>query len=88
MTLFETFIQHCPKERHNDSFYLTPLKKPKGQIWYSKTPLGHNTLSQTVRRLCQAAGITNHSLRVTSATRLFQSGMDEQLITSRTGHAA
>ena len=48
------------------------------------------TLSQTVGRLCKQAGITgyktNHSLRVTSATRLFQSGVDEQLIMSHTGH--
>ena len=39
---------------------------------------------------CQDAGIsgfkTNHSLRVTNATRLFQHGVDEQLIMTRTGH--
>ena len=39
--------------------------------------LGHNTLSKTVGRLCREAGITgyktNHSLRVTTATCLFQS---------------
>ena len=43
-----------------------------------------------MKRLCEQAGIkgykTNHSLRVTAATRLFQSGMDEQLIMERTGH--
>ena len=53
-------------------------------------PVGHNTLSQTVSRLYKTAGIpgfeTNHSLRVTTATRLFQSGIDEQLIMDRTGH--
>ena len=41
-------------------------------------------------RLCSDAGIsgfkTNHSLRVTTATRLFHSGADEQLIMSHTGH--
>ena len=56
------------------------------------TAVGHNTLSQTVKRLCQEAGIqgfkTNHSLRVTKVTRLFQSGADEQLIMSRTGHCS
>ena len=38
----------------------------------------------TFKRLCEEAGIegykTNHSLRVTTATRLFQSGAEEQLI--------
>ena len=41
-------------------------------------------LATTVKRLCRKAGIsgykTNHSLRVTAATRLFREGLDEQLI--------
>ena len=88
--LYKEYIEHCPSERKSNSFYLTPLKKPKGSIWYSVMPVGHNTLSKTVCRLCNMAGIngykTNHSLRVTTATRLFQSGVDEQLIMARTGH--
>ena len=79
-----------PPERKCDAFYLTPLKKPNGNVWYTKTPVGHNTLGRTVSRLCKTSGIpgfkTNHSLRVTAATRLFHSGVDEQLIMSRTGH--
>ena len=59
-------------------------------MWYTKTPIGHNTLAKTVTRVCQAGGVpgfkTNHSLRVTTATRLFQRGVDEQLIMARTGH--
>ena len=92
--LYKQYIQHCPDplKRKCNAFYLTPLKKPKDNIWFSVTPIGHNTLSKTVGRLCSAAGITgfktNHSLRVTTATRLFQSGIDEQLIMSRTGHCS
>ena len=45
---------------------------------------------RTIGRICQSAGIagykTNHSLRATSATRLYQSGVDEQLVMERTGH--
>ena len=41
-------------------------------------------------RICKAAGIkgfkTNYSLRVTTVTRLFQAGVDEQLMMERTGH--
>lgn len=29
---------------------------------------------------------TNHSLKATAATRLFQAGIDEQLIMEKTGH--
>ena len=40
--------------------------------------------------MCNAAGIsgfkTNHSLRATAATRLYQSRVDEQLVMERTGH--
>ena len=43
-----------------------------------------------MKRLCETADITgfktNHSLRVTNGTRLFQSGAEEQLIMERTGH--
>ena len=86
--LFQTYGQHCPKQRKTTAFYLTPLKNAK--FGYTNIPVGHNPLSQTVKRLFQTAGIggfkTNHSLRVTTATRLFKSGIDEQLIMSRTGH--
>ena len=88
--LYQKYISHRPTDVPSKAFYLTPLKKPQGNVWYTKIPVGHNTLSKTVKRLCAAAGIegykTNHSLRVTAATRLFKSGVDEQLIMSRTGH--
>lgn len=87
--LFQIYLGHRPAQC-DDAFYLTPLRKPKGVIWYSKMPVGHNTLSKTVSRLCKDGGIagykTNHSLRMTAATRLFHSGVDEQLIMSHTGH--
>ena len=88
--LYQKYMSHRPPECKTTAFYLTPLKKPKETIWYTQTPIGHNTLNNTISRLCKAAGITgyktNHSLRVTAATRLFQSGVDEQLIMARTGH--
>lgn len=89
VNLFQKYVGHRP-ESCDESFYLTPLRKPQTHVWYSKMPVGHNTLSKTVGRLCKAAGIpgfkTNHSLRVTTATRLFHSGVDEQIIMDRTGH--
>ena len=58
--------------------------------WYSKNPLGHNLLGKTVSCLCTAAGIggfkTNHSLRATSMSRLYQSGVEEQQVMEWTGH--
>ncbi len=50
------------------------------------------TLSGTVSRLCDGAGLTghftNHSLRATAATRMFDAGIEEQLIMHRTGHSS
>ena len=52
--------------------------------------LGQYSLGRTISRICKEAGIggykTNHSLRATAATRLYQSGVDEQLVMERTGH--
>lgn len=90
--LFKLYNSKCPEDRPDEAFYLCPLNKPKPDVWYQKAPVGHNTLAGTVPRLFTAAGIaghySNHSLRVTTATRLFDAGLDEQLIMSRTGHSS
>ena len=41
------------ENRKSKASYLTPLKKPKNDIWYSPVPVGHNTLSNTMKRLCK-----------------------------------
>lgn len=70
-------------------FYLTPNKSVNGS-WYKMIPMGHNVLINVVKNLCRKSGIsgykTNHSLRATCATRLYQGGVDEQVIMERTGH--
>lgn len=46
--------------------------------------MDHSKLASMVKRLCEAGGIqgfkTNHSLRATAATRLYDAKVDEQLI--------
>ena len=67
--LYKEYMSHCPVNRKSTAIYLSALKKPKGPVWYSDTPVGHNTLTKTVSCLCKTANITgfktNHSLRVT-----------------------
>ena len=88
--LFKLYLSRCPCTAPADAFYLRPLDKPKTEVWYSNQAIGHNKLTTTVARLCKAANIegfkTNHSLRATTATRLYHSNLDEQLIMERTGH--
>ena len=61
-------MSKCPSDRHAGAFYLQPLQKPKGDIWFSKVLCGHNTLQKIVPELMKAAGIsgyfTNHSVCV------------------------
>jgi site-specific recombinase XerD len=51
------------------------------ECWYDNRAVGYNTFSNTVKQLCESAGLssqyTNHSLRTTTATRLFEAGVDE-----------
>ena len=88
--LFKMYNRLCPSDRPKDVFYLQPLKKTSPDCWFSTKPVGYNKLDATVARLCKSAGIigyrTNHSLRATTATRLYQAGVDEQLVMERTGH--
>ena len=90
--LYKVYTPRCPVDRPANAFYLKPLSKPKSQVWYSKVALGHNALQQTVPRLMKNAGYTgyytNHSLRVSAASRLYDSGVDEQAIMSVTGHSS
>ena len=72
-----------------NAFYRSDLKCPKPTCWYSNAPVGHSKLPSTMKRLCEQAGIsgyrTNHSLRATAATRMYDMGIDEQLICEKTG---
>ncbi|CAG2195298.1 unnamed protein product [Mytilus edulis] len=88
--LYKKYIEHCPEQTKTNVFYLRPLSKPKENIWYTAQPIGLNTLAATVGKMCTEAGLqgfrSNHSLRATAATRLYECGVDEQIISEVTGH--
>ena len=85
-------MSKCPEDCPDKALYLKPLAKPTEQCWYRNIPVGHNSLQQTVCRLCVAAGIegnfTNHSLRATNAARLSEAKVDEQLIMQKMRHSS
>ena len=82
-----------PHASEHDLFYLRPLQvvpaDPKAP-WYAAVPVGRDTLQKKFHLMCVQAGIkgnkTNHSLRATGATELYESGVPEKLIQKRTGH--
>jgi integrase len=89
--LYLKYLSHRPTDaKCSPAFYLRPLAKPRSNIWFSCQPLGINQISKTVARMCQSANIggfrSNHSLRATAASRLYDQNVDEQLICETTGH--
>ena len=90
--ILKRYNSRCPLDRPPNALYLKPLKRPVGDVWYSKSAIVHNILGKTIQCLMKAANIpgtfSNHSLRSTVTTRLFNARVDEQLIMSRTGHSS
>ena len=88
--LFRLYCSHCPKINTSNALYLRPLEKKHGDIWYYNQPAGRETLGNVVSKLMKDGKFeghyTNHSLRATLATRLYEAGVDEQLIQESTGH--
>ena len=86
---YHKYMSLHPSNAPNDIFYLQPLRNPHPKCLYKASPAGHNNLSATVRKLTACIGednyFTNHSLRRTCATRLYENGLDEQHM-AITGH--
>ncbi|CAC5368832.1 unnamed protein product [Mytilus coruscus] len=66
-----------------DAFYFKPLVDYTTDQWFCKVPVGHNILQKTLKRLCTTVGFegkrTNYSLRASTATRLYQTGVGNNL---------
>lgn len=94
VNILDTYIDKLPKDAFKkDLFYVRPLAKlpcDENQPWYTSVPVGKNMLNNKVKTMCNKARIegnkTNHSLRATGATALFESGIPEKVIQERTGH--
>lgn len=72
-------------------FYLRPKKVGgPGTPWYDCVPVGREKLRTYMETMRKDAGITekktNHSLRATGASALFNAGVPEKLIRDVTGH--
>ena len=69
--------------------FLHPANKIT-DVWYSRRPVGENTIANVTKKLCADAGITGyytgHSLRRTGITRMFQGDVPEKIIKEVSGH--
>ena len=91
--LFRKYIFLGPKGNfHWPRFYVqTDVNwAPGSDYWYTNRPIGKNTLGKYIQTMMAAAKIEghfrNHSTRKSTCTRLFQEGVDPQLIKEQTGH--
>ena len=89
--IFKLYLTKLNPNAPRSAFYFKPLQKWSNTgVWFTNKPLGHNTLENMMATICKKANVTgyktNHSLRATVASRLYHSGLDEQLIMERTGH--
>ena len=82
--LFGKYVGLLPQGRSCGKLYLRPKKKPTPSVWFCDQPYGKNKVGSTVRELCKIAKIegrySNHCLRATSASRMFQQKIPEQII--------
>ncbi len=81
--LLDLYISKLPRKA--DLFYVRPLENVQleSQTWYTCVPVGKNKLYKMVNDMCTLAGIlgrTNHSLRATGATELYNAGVPENII--------
>ena len=74
----------------SDTFFQRPKVRPKNNVWYDVSQLGHNSLGKMVPDICEKAGIlrkyTNHSLRATAVHILDEAEFAGRHIMSITGH--
>ena len=92
--LLDLYISKLPNEvTRSDYFYARPLTKvPTDPLkpWFAASPVGKNILATMIKEMCSEANIqghkTNHSLRATGASELFEAGVPEKIIKERTGH--
>ena len=79
----DKYFDKFPADTHGlDVFYLRPKASVTNpNVWYDCAPVGAHKLKTFLECMCKEAGIsqkkTNHSLRATGASALFNAGVPE-----------
>lgn len=93
--ILDTYLSKIPTEmiEKNERFYLRPMQQVSGYDgapWFYRQNIGQHKVQTMVKSMFKAAEIdgkhTNHSLRATGASALFNAGVPEAVIQKRTGH--
>ena len=91
LMIFDTYMIRLPVDLKCSLLYLRPKANyMHSDAWFIDAPVGPNKLQSVVKDLCHSAGITgyftNHHLRATAATCMYNSGVDKQVISGVTCH--
>ena len=88
--LFKKYVSLMPNTSSCKKFYLRCKRKTILNLWYCDQPYGINKIKTAVKDICKEGGLvghfTNHSLRATCASRMFDQNIPEQIIKEVTGH--
>ena len=88
--LVEKYLSLCPNYHKKENFYLQSRVKTMPKLWYQEQVIGKNTISKVVQKMvetCKVEGFfTNHLLRRSRGTRLFNQGVDRKIVKEITGH--
>ena len=92
--IVKKYLSHLNPNRGN--LFQPPRKRSKklnpavDNIWFSDSPLGHNSLAQIMQKMTTQSGIdsnlTNHCMRATTIIVLNSFFVDGRHITAVTGH--
>ena len=91
--LYEPFRSRRPVNGKCSAFFLgmNSNRPTPSAAWFVDAPMGKNRLAQIMSRIAHRAGLqhgkfTNHSVRCTMCTQLYQQDVDPSLITQLSGH--
>ena len=89
--ILDSYLSKLPPG--STAFYMQPVQKPpadSSKPWFKNMPMGVNPLKTMMAKVSELAGLpvkyNNHSLRATSASRMFQTGVPEKIVAEVTGH--
>ena len=90
VTYYEKYCRLLAPTCSSKKLYSRCKKFHTPSQWYCDQPLGINKIKTAVKEMCKQAGVqgkfTNHSLRATAATRMYDNQVPEQIIKETTGH--
>lgn len=88
--LTQKYLSLCPQYFKKPNFYLQSRVKYTPNVWYAGQVVGQNSIAKVIQELMKEAKIegffTNHSLRRSGGTRLFNAGVDRKLVKEAMGH--